>query len=78
MTYQRMMNKVFQEEIRETLKVYMDDMVLKFNQEKSHDQHLNQVFKKVWKYNMRINPKKCTFRVRADKFLGFHLRELGI
>lgn len=29
-TYQRMMNKILQEEIRETSKVYMDDMIIKY------------------------------------------------
>lgn len=27
---------------------------------------------------MRLNPKKCTFGVRAGKFLGFYLTEWGI
>ena len=30
------------------------------------------------KYNMRLNPKKCAFRVKAEKFLGFMLIERGI
>lgn len=38
-TYQRMMNKVFYEEIG-ALKVYMDDMIVKYNQEKFHAQYL--------------------------------------
>lgn len=29
-TYQRMMNNIFQEEIRKTPKVYMDDMIVIF------------------------------------------------
>lgn len=27
---------------------------------------------------MRLNPKKCTFTVKADKFLGFYLTKRGI
>jgi len=27
---------------------------------------------------MRLNPEKCTFRVKAGKFLGFYLTERGI
>lgn len=34
------MNKVFWEEICETLEVYMDDMILKSCQEEFHNQHL--------------------------------------
>lgn len=32
-TYQRMMNKIFQEEIGDTLELYMYDMIVKSNQE---------------------------------------------
>lgn len=35
-TYQRMMNKVFQEEIGETLEVNMDDMIMKFGENTLH------------------------------------------
>ncbi|GAU50142.1 hypothetical protein TSUD_281220 [Trifolium subterraneum] len=30
------------------------------------------------KVNMRFNPEKCTFGIRAGKFLGFYLTERGI
>ncbi|CAJ2656849.1 unnamed protein product [Trifolium pratense] len=36
------------------------------------------VFEQARKYNMRFNPEKCTFGVRAGKFLGFYLTERGI
>lgn len=35
-TYQIIMNKIFQEEIWETLKVYMDDMIVKSDREELH------------------------------------------
>lgn len=30
------------------------------------------------KYNIRLNPKKCIFRVQGRKFLGFMLTHRGI
>jgi hypothetical protein len=36
------------------------------------------VFEQTGKYNMRLNPEKCTFGVQAGKFLGFYLIERGI
>lgn len=39
-TYQRMINKVFQDKIGEVLEVYTDNMIVKSSQEESHDQHL--------------------------------------
>ncbi|MCI52175.1 hypothetical protein A2U01_0073419, partial [Trifolium medium] len=77
-TYQRMMNKVFQGEIGDMLEVYMDDMIIKSHEETDHADHLRRVFELARKCKMRFNPEKCTFGVRADKFLGFYLTELGI
>lgn len=55
-TYKRMMNKVFKEEIGETLEVYIDNIIVKSNEEGLHDQHFSQVFQRVRQYNMRLNP----------------------
>ncbi|CAJ2674998.1 unnamed protein product [Trifolium pratense] len=77
-TYQRMMNKVFNNEIGDMLEVYMDDMIVKSEEEDDHTAHLKRVFDQARKYNMRFNPEKCTFGVKAGKFLGFYLTERGI
>ncbi|GAU46452.1 hypothetical protein TSUD_402190 [Trifolium subterraneum] len=77
-TYQRMMNKVFREEIGDMLEVYMDDMIVKSHEEVDHTIHLQKVFEQARKFNMRFNPEKCTFGIRAGKFLGFYLTERGI
>ncbi|CAJ2643857.1 unnamed protein product [Trifolium pratense] len=77
-TYQRMMNKVFRGQIGDMLEVYMDDMIVKSPEELDHVVHLRKVFEQARKYNMRFNPEKCTFGVRAGKFLGFYLTERGI
>jgi hypothetical protein len=53
-------------------------MIVKSQQEVDHPAHLKRVFKQTRKYNMRLNPKKCTFGVQAGKFLGFYLTERGI
>ncbi|GAU18714.1 hypothetical protein TSUD_80020 [Trifolium subterraneum] len=77
-TYQRMMNKVFHDEIGDMLEVYMDDMIVKSEEEIDHTVHLKRVFDQARKFNMRFNPEKCTFGVKAGKFLGFYLTERGI
>ncbi|GAU30613.1 hypothetical protein TSUD_62330 [Trifolium subterraneum] len=77
-TYQRMMNKVFHNEIGDMLEVYMDDMIVKSEEEIDHTVHLKRVFDQATKFNMRFNPEKCTFGVKAGKFLGFYLTERGI
>ncbi|GAU44282.1 hypothetical protein TSUD_371820 [Trifolium subterraneum] len=77
-TYQRMMNKVFRGEIGDMLEVYMDDMIVKSHEEVDHTIHLQKVFEQARKVNMKFNPEKCTFGIRAGKFLGFYLTERGI
>jgi hypothetical protein len=39
---------------------------------------LEAVFARAQYYNMRLNPEKCTFGVKAGKFLGFNLTKRGI
>jgi hypothetical protein len=78
-TNQRMMNKVYDKALLgDILEVYMDDMIVKSQQEVDHVAHLRRVFEQTRKYNMRLNPEKCTFGVQAGKFLGFYQTERGI
>ena len=58
-------NLLTHEEIEDMLEVYMDDMIVK----SSHEPN------RVQKYNMRIIHEKCTFAVKAGKFLDFYLNE---
>ena len=74
-----MMNKVYDKTLMgDILEVYMDDMIVKSQQEVDHAAHLKRVFEQTRKYNMRLHPEKCTFGVQAGKFLGFYLTERGI
>jgi len=73
------MSKVDDKELLgDILEVYMDDMVVKSQQKVDHAAHLKRVFEQTRKYDMRLNPEKCTFGVQAGKFLGFYLTERGI
>jgi ribonuclease HI len=56
----------------------MDDMIVKSPKETDHTVDLKRVFEQAWRCKMRFNPEKCTFGVRAGKFLGFYLTERGI
>ncbi|RDY09020.1 Retrovirus-related Pol polyprotein, partial [Mucuna pruriens] len=77
-TYQRLMDKVFQEIIGEDMEVYVDDMVVKSSKEEAHYHKLERVFTVLRKNQLRLNLQKCSFGVRAGKFLGFMLTERGI
>ncbi|XP_034695622.1 uncharacterized protein LOC117921772 [Vitis riparia] len=60
------------------VEVYIDDIVVKSRTRGEHDQHLEEFFHLLRKYNMKLNPSKCAFRVSAGKFLGFMVTQRGI
>ncbi|XP_025637320.1 uncharacterized protein [Arachis hypogaea] len=77
-TYQRLMDKVFQQQIGRNIEIYVDDMVAKTPEQGSHCDNLREVFQQIRAYNMRLNPEKCAFGVQGGKFLGFMLTSRGI
>ena len=70
-TYQRLVNKIFADLLGVSMEVYIDDMLVKSAAAQDHVRHLDQTFSVLRKTNMMLNPNKCTFTVRAGKFLGF-------
>nr|KYP55954.1 Retrovirus-related Pol polyprotein from transposon 17.6 [Cajanus cajan] len=77
-TYQRLMNKMFKEQIGRNMEVYVDDMVVKSAELYNHITDLVKIFQQLRRYDMRLNPEKCTFGVAGGKFLGFMLSVRGI
>ena len=72
------MDRVFSEQIGKNLEVYIDDMAVKTTKACEHDRDLSDILASVRKYNMRLNPTKCSFGVQSGKFLGFMLTNRGI
>ena len=70
-TYQRLATKIFRPLMGETMEVYIDDMLVKFKKHCDHTKHMQEAFELLRKYNMKLNPLKCTFRVSLSKFLSF-------
>nr|KYP64516.1 Transposon Ty3-G Gag-Pol polyprotein [Cajanus cajan] len=77
-TYQRLMDKVFTDQIGRNLEVYVDDMVVKTKSSTDHVRDLEKILQQVKKFNMRLNPEKCVFGVQGGKFLGFMITCRGI
>ena len=53
------------------IEVYMDDMIAKSRIEEEHLVNLQKLFERIRKYQLRLNPAKCTFVVKSGKLLGF-------
>ena len=70
-TFQRLMNKMFREQIERNMKVYVDDIRVKSILPLDHISDLQEAFKTLKKYQMKLNLAKCAFGVSSGKFLGF-------
>ncbi|RDY08346.1 hypothetical protein CR513_07431, partial [Mucuna pruriens] len=68
-TYQRAMVTLFHDMMHKEVEVYVNDMIAK---SKTPGQHIRNMLQK---YRLRLNPAKCTFRVRTGKLLGFIVDE---
>jgi hypothetical protein len=77
-TYQRLMNRMFHDQIGRNVEVYVDDMLVKSKEEDGHLDDLRKTFETLCKYQMKLNPSKCAFGVYSGKFLGFMVSQRGI
>ena len=66
--YQRLVNQMFCKQIGRNMEVYVDNMLVKSKKAKQHLDNLKETFDILRKYQMRLNPAKCVFRVSSGKF----------
>ena len=66
-TYHRAMIMLFHDMMHKQIKVYMDDMIAKFRKENNHVDNLRKIFERLKKFQLNLNPAKCTFRVTSKK-----------
>ncbi|XP_075645592.1 uncharacterized protein LOC142616682 [Castanea sativa] len=69
-TYQRLVNKMFKEQIGRNMEVYVDDMLIKSREELAYLDDLKETFATLGEYQIKLNPSKCVFGVASGKFLG--------
>ena len=62
----------------DTMKFYKDDMLVKSLIAKQCLNHLHQAFDVLKRYNMKLNPTKCSFGVSLGKFLGYMVTQRGV
>ena len=76
--YQRLVNHMFRPHIGQNVEVYVDDILVKSQDEEIHLNDLQETFDTLRQYNMKLNPNKCAFGVSPGKFLGFMVSHRGI
>ena len=60
------------------MEVYIDDKLVKSLEAKDHISHLEQAFKVLREYNIKLNLAKCSFGITSEKFLGYMVTKEGI
>ncbi|KAM1596520.1 hypothetical protein PS2_031537 [Malus domestica] len=76
--YQRAMNAIFHNLIGQNMEVYIDDIMVKSKTEEQHLTDLRQALTRMRLHKLKMNPKKCAFKVRAGNFLGFLVHQRGV
>ncbi|KAL0449525.1 UNVERIFIED_CONTAM: Transposon Tf2-12 polyprotein [Sesamum latifolium] len=77
-TYQRAMQRIFDDMLHKNVECYIDELVVKSKKQEDHLYDLRKVFERLRRYQLKMNPSKCSFGVTSEKFLGFIIHQWGI
>ena len=77
-TYQRMVTKMFKQQLGRNMEAYIDGTVVKSKVVEDHLKDLTETFETLWKHCLRLNASKCAFEVSSGKFLGYLVTHRGI
>ena len=59
---------LFHNMMHKEIEVCVDDVIAKSKTEEEHLVNLRKLFERLRKYQLRLNPTKCTFGVKSGKF----------
>ncbi|GJZ15591.1 reverse transcriptase domain-containing protein [Tanacetum coccineum] len=77
-TYQRLVDKAFENQIGHKLEVYVDDLVIKSHTEQEILRDIEETFHNLRRINMKLNPKKYMFGAEEGASLGHVANMKGI
>lgn len=66
---------MLKDKIGRTIEVYIDDMLVNSKVKMDHVKHFAGTFDTLQKYQIKLNPTKCTFGMESEKFLGFMVNQ---
>ncbi|KAK5844959.1 hypothetical protein PVK06_001106 [Gossypium arboreum] len=69
---------LFHDMMHKEIEVYIDDMIAKSRGEEEHVVNLKKLFERLRKFQLKLNPAKCTFGATSGKLLGFIVSKRGI
>lgn len=77
-TFQRLMQKCLGDKVNDFLLIYLDDVIVYSPDFDCHLQHLEQVFQRLAKYGLKLQPQKCKFLQKEVIYLGHVVSEVGV
>lgn len=77
-TYQQRKNKIFTNQLRKNMEVYVDDMIVKSEMKENHITDFEKTFDTIRRFLFKLNPSKCSFGVSSGMFLGHMICGKGI
>jgi hypothetical protein len=72
------MQVCLKEQIGHNIEVYVDNIIIKTTKADSLLDDLQETFANLDRYSIKLNPKKCSFRVPTGQLLGYLISEKGI
>ena len=69
---------LFHDMMHKEIEVYVDNMIAKSQGEDDHVVNLRKLFERLRKFQLKLNPAKCTFGATSKKLLGFVVSKKGI
>ena len=73
-----MMTKIFEPQLGKSVKIYINDMVVKSKLVFEHLTNLVNIFEILRRHKLCLNASKCSFGVGSGKFLGYMVTHRGI
>src|SRR6266436_3083767 len=73
--FQRFINSIFADLLDVCVVVYLDDILVYFEDEASHEEHVWEVLRQ---HGLFANPKKCEFHTETTEYLGYVLSPSGL
>ena len=72
------MNNVLFDYLNNFCTAYLDDIIIYSNNELEHKTYIKKVLERLQNARLQVDIRKCEFRVKRTKYLGFIVSTNGI
>ena len=76
--FQQFINTIFTNLLDVCVIVYLDDILVFSENESLHEEHIQEVLRRLCKHGLFANPLKCEFHTDTTEYLGYILSPSGL